>query len=375
MVCKISFLLNKSLLLISFFILCRSFSLFAQTTVNAPNPDTAHLKVGVAGSSPFIIEKNNKEFNGIAYDIWQMIAVDARWNYSVVDYSSVAQALDSLENGKIDILVGPISITSERVNKVRFSQPYYQSSLSIMSRAEKRGLWDRISPFFSWKLAVALAVFLFILAIVGTLIWIAERKESPEQFPPDPPRGIANGMWLAIVTMSTTGYGDKAPVTLLGRIITGCWMVISIIFATSMVAGIASTLTLTGMGTSTITKASELAGKQVATIKNSPAIDFIDDNNATPVQVDNLDSAYQLLKDKKVAAVVYDRPQLQYYLKTHPDDEIQVGVAQYYKQGYGFAFPKGNNKLLPEVNIHLLNLMEENRVQPVVDRWLGKEDE
>ena len=239
MVYKISPFLSKSFILISLFILCRSFSVTAQTTVNSPMPDTAHLKVGVAGSSPFIIQKNNKDYNGIAYDIWQMIAVDARWNYSVVDYPSVAQALDSLENGKIDILVGPISITSARVNKVRFSQPYYQSSLSIMSRSEKRGLWDRISPFFSWKLAVALVIFLFILAIVGTLIWIAERKESPEQFPPDPPRGIANGMWLAIVTMSTTGYGDKAPITLLGRIITGCWMVISIIFATSMVAGIA----------------------------------------------------------------------------------------------------------------------------------------
>ena len=69
------------------------------------------------------------------------------------------------------------------------------------------------------------------------------------------------------------------------------------------------------MGTSTITKASELSGKKAATIKNSPAIDFIDDNNATTVPVENLDSAYQQLKDKKVVAVVYDRPQLQYYLK------------------------------------------------------------
>lgn len=374
MVYKISPLFFKSVFLISIFLLFKS-PVFAQTTVVSLPPDTTHLRVGIAGSSPFIIVRNKNDYNGIAYEIWQMVAADARWNFSVIDYPTVAQALDSLEKGKIDILVGPVSITSARVNKVRFSQPYYQSSLSIMSRAEKRGIWSRISPFFSWKLAVAVVVFLFILAIVGTLIWMAERKESPEQFPPDPPSGIANGMWLAIVTMSTTGYGDKAPITFWGRIITGCWMVISIIFATSMVAGIASTLTLTGMGTSTITKASELSGKKVATIKNSPAIDFIDDNNATPVPVDNLDSAFQQLKDKNVVAIVYDRPQLQYYLKTHPDDEIQVGVAQYYKQGYGFAFPKLSNKLLPEVNIHLLNLMEENRVQAVVDRWLGKEDE
>ncbi|MEO8824041.1 MAG: transporter substrate-binding domain-containing protein [Ginsengibacter sp.] len=61
---------------------------------------------------------------------------------------------------------------------------------------------------------------------------------------------------------------------------------------------------------------------------------------AGEILVDKLQTAYQKLKDKEVAAIVYDRPQLLYFLKQHPDIEMQVGMEEYFKQGYGFALPK-----------------------------------
>ena len=121
---------------------------------------------------------------------------------------------------------------------------------------------------------MAIGVFLLILSIVGTLLWLAERKESPEQFPKGPLQGIGTGMWLAIVTMTTTGYGDKAPITLLGRIITGTWMVISIIFATSMVAGLASILTLSSLDSTTISSIEELSGRKLQLSMGQPLKNF-----------------------------------------------------------------------------------------------------
>lgn len=358
-----------------FFVLFFVFNtqLFAQGAKhNIHTSDTSSLQVGIAGSSPFII-KNKGYFEGISFEIWKALAAQADWQYTTQYFDNVSDGVAALQNGGLDILVGPISITSERAGVLSFSQPYFQSSLSIMSNNANQSVWDRIAPFFSQRLLIAVFLFLFILAIVGTLVWIAERHASPEQFPIEPARGIANGMWLAIVTMSTTGYGDKAPVTFWGRIIMGSWMVISIIFATTMVAGIASTLTLTGIQSSVIANIEQLSNKKVAVIKNSPAVDFVKEYYATPVEVGNLEEAYQKLKNKKVSAVVYDRPQIMYFLKKHGEENMQVSNAEYYKQGYGFAMPI-NSTLTPKINVLLLDLSEQNRIIRIVRSWLGDEN-
>jgi polar amino acid transport system substrate-binding protein len=352
-------------------LLLATHSVSAQIKKIDTNQTPNALRVGIAGSQPFVF--NNEDQDGIALEIWDRIANKQEWYYELKSFSSIEKGLQQLNSNQIDMLIGPVSITSKRVKSYKFTQPFYQSSLGIASRNDENGLWQRIKPFFSVELLLAVSGFLLILAVVGTLLWLAERHESPDQFPKDPVKGIGNGMWLAIVTMSTTGYGDMAPITLKGRVIAGIWMVITLIFAGSMIAGIASTLTLSGLGTSTIDKIEEISGKNTATITGSPAIAFIKENKAKVTQVNSLPEAMQLLKDKKVDAVVYDRPQLLYYQVNRPDEEIYVAKAEYYKQGYGFAFPEYTNRL-STINLKLLELAEEQEIQEIVDRYLGKDD-
>jgi polar amino acid transport system substrate-binding protein len=89
-----------------------------------------------------------------------------------------------------------------QAKKFRFTQPYFLSSLSILSR-DPPSPWECISPFFSKRFFGAVCIFLLILGGVGTLLWLPERERNTEQFPHEPAKGIANGMWCAIVTMST----------------------------------------------------------------------------------------------------------------------------------------------------------------------------
>src|SRR5699024_6600354 len=114
-----------------------------------------------------------------------------------------------------------------------------------------------------------------------------------------------------------------------GRIVAGAWMVISIIFATTLVAGIASTLTLSGMGRSTIDTAGELTGKAVAVIENSPGIELAEKYGADPVKVADLMAGYRLLKAHKVEALIYDRPQLLYLVKRKHDRKVAVSHSAY----------------------------------------------
>ncbi len=365
--------MNRIYIIITFlFLLSSNAFAGAQTSADASLNDT--LKVGIAGSAPFVLmESGNPQPQGISSEIWKEIAEDLGWKYNFVAFQSVNSALGALNKNEVDMVVGPVTINSQRLQNFRFSQPFYQSSLAIAYKKGHFSFWNVIKLIFSVKLLFAIGIFLIILTIVGTLLWLAERKASPDQFSQSPAEGIGTGMWLAIVTMSTTGYGDKAPITLMGRIIAGTWMIVSIISATSMVAGIASVLTFSNFQSIDIKNIEQLNGKKVATISGSPAVDFLKEYRATVRAAASLDEAMLLLEDDAVDAIVYDRPQLMYYLKNNKDRDFQLSKAEYYKQGYGFAFPK-DSPLTYFVNRKLLELAEEHKTAEITEIYLGKEE-
>lgn len=346
--------------------------LLVSNTVSATEKKTKLYTVGVAGSAPFVDNINKNQ--GISVQLWKTIAFQMDIDFKTINFDDITKGLEALKNGEIDILVGPISITAERSEIAKFSQPYFQSSLSILSRTDEPNFWERIQPFFSQKFFIAICIFVLILSIVGTLLWLAERQKNPKQFPHQPAKGIANGMWCAISTMSTTGYGDIAPSTLWGRIISGTWMVVSIIFATTMVAGIASTLTLTGMGVSVISSAEQLNNAKVAVVTNSPAENFAREYGAKIVEISSLKKGYDLLKNKKVDAVIYDRPQLLYFLQQRHDKSVSVSIAEYLRQGYGFALPL-NTEIQHNLNVQLLYMQESGQTDRIINEWLGNREQ
>ena len=71
-----------------------------------------------------------------------------------------------------------------------------------------------------------------------------------------------------------------------------------------------------------------------------------------------------------MSAVVYDRPQLLFYLNEHPHEDLHIATAEYFKQGYGFAF-KQSEPLIFDVNRTLLQMAEENNIQEILDQYIG----
>ena len=107
--------ISKLLLSSIFFIIC-ALSIHAQTNQLNIAQDT--LVVGIAGSEPFLFEEEGK---GIAVEIWDEIADKRSWNYKYVPFENVEDALHRLNSGDLDVVVGPISITSNRLENMRFS--------------------------------------------------------------------------------------------------------------------------------------------------------------------------------------------------------------------------------------------------------------
>lgn len=325
------------------------------------------LRVGVAGSEPFIVE-GGQGYKGMSIDIWEKMAVKSGYDYDYRGFTSVGKALDQLELGEIDMVVGPVSITSARQEKFEFTQPYFSSSLGILSRDQGHTLWGMVKPFFSKTFFIALSIFMIILTVVGFLVWVVERRTCDGPFSRGPVKGLGNGIWLALVTMTTVGYGDLAPKTVLGRIVLGGWMVIALLSATSLLAGLAGTIALSGETGVKIESAADISGKRIAVIKGSPGEEFVEKHDGRKIFAASLSDAVELLHRKKVNAVVFDRPQLRYYLEGKYHLEFRLSPLKYQPQGYGFAFKKDDPRAAL-LNIEMLRLQEASYLDEVEMEW------
>merc|ERR1712091_663930 len=230
------------------------------------------LKVGITGSPPFVIEENNS-FQGISLDVWRQVAEDNELVYDLVPQSSPEAGIAAVDQGQIDVLVGPISITPRRLAMpgVDFTQPYYLAKSGVLLPLDSPTIFSRVKVFFGWAVISSILVLISVLLVVGSLIWLAERRKNSEQFPERWLPGIANGMWFAVVTLTTVGYGDKAPISRTGRGITATWMVISLIAMSSLTASLASAFTLffSGARETIIRSPAQLQQRRVATIEGT----------------------------------------------------------------------------------------------------------
>lgn len=64
---------------------------------------------------------------------------------------------------------------------------------------------------------------LILLLVSSTLMYYVEHESNPEGFP-----NIIATLWWAVVTLTTVGYGDVVPVTMLGKILNGITALIGI---------------------------------------------------------------------------------------------------------------------------------------------------
>lgn len=325
------------------------------------------LTIGVVGAEPFV--SSAEEPDGISIRIWKRLAVLGNIDYQFIRFESVQQLLKSVAEGNVDVAVGPISITSQRADIVSFTQPYFRADLGILSRVSDTSFWAALSPFLSKDFVYGILFLLIILTLVGSLIWFVEKKANPEQFP-EGLSGVGNGMWFAIVTMTTVGYGDRSPVTPTGRVLSGIWMLIATISFSTLTAGIAATLALTNFEGAAANSPEQLRGRRVVAVMGSTGSIYAQKMGARLVNKRTLSEAIETLRRGEAVALVFDHPALEYYLLKNPEKELVLAESHFAKQDYGFALNLEND-LTHELNVSLLKLAESGELREIEHQWLS----
>lgn len=205
---------------------------------------------------------------------------------------------------------------------------------------------------------------------VGVLIWLLERRANPGQFGGKAHEGIGSGFWWSAVTMTTVGYGDKAPVTAAGRIVAIFWMFFSVITISGFTAAIASVFTVQQLGGS-VTGPDDLKRVVVGSVQGSTSDDYLRSRGIRARYFDGVDGALHALAGRQVEAVVYDAPIMRYLVAADPDGAVNVLPGTFMRQDYAFGLPAGS-PLREPINRALLRFIADPSWPATLAGYLGE---
>ena len=344
-----------------------------ETALPLPDPSPAgrNLTVGVCMAPPFLEKDANGRYFGVAYDLWADVARDIGLAFTVREYD-LEGLLEAVRLGAVDVGVSALSLTPDREAAMDFSQPFYYSGLGIAVPLQTESLLMRVvEVIFSEQLLLYVGSLAALLLAVGVLIWAVERRRNPDHFRPGG-KGIGDGMWWSAVTMTSVGYGDATPKTLVGRVLAMIWMFASVALLASFTAGVTSSLTV-GHLVGRVQGPDDLHKVRTGVVTDSSAEEELVAGHIGIRRYPSVEAGLTALADGDLDAFVHDQPILHYYQYKTFSGDVRILPGFFDPQLYGFAFPRGS-ALRKSVNVAILRRLENTGYRTrLFGAYLGKQ--
>ena len=328
------------------------------------------LLVGMVEAPPFMMKTANGRWEGLSIELWHAVAQDLEVEYELREYTSFEQIADAAKKRKFDVMLG-LGQSEQREIILDFSNSYYKSGSAIAVPAKSTGYgWLRIAQrFASLDFLTVIGLLILLWFAAGVIVWLFEGRRNREMFGGGTVKGIGQGMWWAAVTMTTVGYGDKAPKTLGGRIVALVWMLASIVLIASFTATITTHLTVSELS-GKVRGLSDLPNVRVGSVAQSKAWDFLVERGIVAVSFGNERDGLQAMVEDRIDAFVYNEAVLKYVVKTEFLAQVQVlpGVFDHYF--VGMVMPQGS-QLREPINRSLLRFTGSDDWRRLVEHYLG----
>jgi polar amino acid transport system substrate-binding protein len=207
-------------------------------------PPQTPLRVAVYDVAPYGYVNPDGSISGISVDLWRRVAERLERHFKLIAVSEMDSILGGLEQGQFDAAIGAITITAEREKRVDFSYPAHRSGVAIALRRDKGPLSalesyataaSELSPLILGSMAM--------LVLIGIAMWFIERGHPSALNSESSVVTLRDGLYWAIVTMTTVGYGDKTPKSTTGRVIAVSWMFASLVWVSLLSTSLVSRLT------------------------------------------------------------------------------------------------------------------------------------
>jgi len=136
------------------------------------------LRVGVLdGSPPCSEQQASGQWQGRALDLWELIARREQLPYVLRGYPNPGSLLNATESDQVDIGVGCLTVSPERVGRYRFSLPFQEEGLALLIPTGRLAGGRRLlQAVLHPQLLRVMAGYLLVIALISWLIWRDEHR-------------------------------------------------------------------------------------------------------------------------------------------------------------------------------------------------------
>ena len=328
------------------------------------------LRVGVAMLPPYAVQADEGFWDGPAVQLWHQVADDLDLVYELVAVPADDQ-IDALAQGEIDVAI-TAPATAEGADVAAYAPIYHTTSLGVAQRAVP----SLLSVFRGVLTREFLRIALWLVAlllIVGAIVWLLERRENGEEFNDSGIlRGIGAGFWWAGVTMTSIGYGDKAPITFWGRAVALLWMLVALAITASLTAAIVASVNVASAPSLVVPE--DLRSVQVGATADTTSADWLQDADVTFRSFEDTDAGLEALLARDLDVFVAPTATLRYLVRERGTRDLQVEAKPLQPQRYAFALAPGSD-LVDEVTVSTLRALNSDTWPRLLERYLGSPSE
>ncbi|WP_420391675.1 ion channel [Acuticoccus sp.] len=323
--------------------------------------------VGAPDRPPFAFTGSDGAWQGIAIDLWRMSAEELGLAYEIVPLE--ADGAGALGGGTVDVALA-VDATAEGEASADYLMPFYTATLAVAS--EREFVLARVlSSLFSIEFARIVAALSVLLLAVGAVVWALERRRNADQFHARALPGLGDGFWWAGVTLTTIGYGDKAPITFLGRAVAMLWMLMGLAVSAALTASVISVVNLEAGRTLSVP--ADLAERRVAVVEGSSAGAYLASLDVDVTPVASFGAALDALAGGAVDAVAGGAPELRSAV-ARSGLELTISTTTQDPQYVTLALAsEADEALFEELNRAILRRITSDEWWALVERYLPSE--
>ena len=358
--------------------------LCAVILITASTPDTSlaqvkqngssKLAVGILEAPPFAIPTLDGGWEGLSIDLWHAIAGDLGVTYVLDEHDDVARLIERLELGELDVVFA-LAVTAPYETAFDLSQPYLTSGLAIAVPVDQtqHSLFHFSGRFFdqfaSLEFLLLIGLLIAMAFVAGTLVWFFENRRHQDVFSEKPVKGLWQGLWWAMVTMTTVGYGDKAPRTVGGRVVALLWMFTGIILVAVFTAAVTASLTV-GELHGKVNGLNDLYGVRVGSLEQSESSNYLARQGVAVRAFKNPQDGLKALTDGAIDAFVFNELVLKNMSRNEFTGRIRVLPEIFDHYYVSFALPPGS-ALREPLNRAMLKVMATDEWPRLKARYIG----